>query len=138
MVKLISYNLTKISAERYEGVAKELKINTSINLNSIEEAKNDLFKTKEIVLNIKFKYKLNYDPKIADLIFEGNLGVMVESKKAKEILKNQKDNKIDEEFKIIVFNLILRKVSLKALQLEEELGLPPHFNLPSLKSDKKE
>jgi hypothetical protein len=136
-MKLVSYNLTKLKAERFENIFKELKINTSIDLKEIKEAKNDILKTKDTILNIKFNYKINYNPKIAEIEFEGNLGIIVDSKKAKELLKNKKED-MDGESKINLFNLILRKTATKALQLEEELGLPPHFNIPTLKAQKKE
>ena len=50
-----------------------------------------------------------------------------------------KDKKMPENFRMTLFNLILRKSSLKALQLEEEMNLPTHIQLPTLKiGDKKE
>ena len=59
------------------------------------------------------------------------------SKKIKEILKQWKNKKISEDFKIPLFNLILRKSNVKTLELEEEMGLPLHIPLPHLKNQKK-
>lgn len=137
-MKLINYNLTKFKAEKFENNSKELKINTSIDIKSIKETKNEFIKTKDTILNVKFKYKIKYDPEIAELEFEGNMGLLIDVKKAKEIIEGQKNKKIDENFRMSLFNLILRKTTVKALQSEEELNLPPHFNLPSLKTEKKE
>ena len=50
-----------------------------------------------------------------------------------------KDKKMPDDFRNTLFNLILRKASLKALQLEEEMNLPIHMQLPTLKiGEKKE
>ena len=48
--------------------------------------------------------------------------------------KGWKDKEIPEEFRIAIFNIILRKASVRALQLEEELNLPYHMPFPSIKS----
>jgi hypothetical protein len=72
------------------------------------------------------------------LKFYGNLIISIESKESKEVLKQWKDKKLPEEFRLNIFNVILKKVSLKALQFEEELNLPPHIPLPSFKPSDKE
>jgi hypothetical protein len=135
-MKLIGFNFTKISVEKIGKISKDLKINTSINIDSIDEVKNEMIKSKDTFLNIKFNYKINYDPKIALIDFSGNIAISVDSKTGKEILKDWKSKKIDDNNRIIIFNAILRKSNVKALQLEEEMNLPLHFQLPSLKSKK--
>ena len=70
---------------------------------------------------------------IASLKFHGNLLISVDSKASKrDIWINGKKRRLPEEFKLDIFNLIFKKASLKALQFEEELNLPPHIPLPSL------
>jgi len=58
--------------------------------------------------------------------------------KSKEVLKKWKDKEIPEDFRLVLFNIILKKSSLRALQLEEEMNLPTHFPLPSIKIEKEE
>ncbi len=136
-MKLIGFNFTKISIEKKRKISKDLKIDTSINIDSIEEVKNELLKSKDIFLNIKFNYKINYKPDISTIELVGNLAIALDSKLGKEILKDWKDKKIKDETRITLFNVILRKSNVKALQLEEEMSLPLHFQLPSLKQNKK-
>jgi len=93
---------------------------------------------KEEVLAVKFNFGLDYEPEMAKIDLEGNLILSLDSKRAKDVLKQWKDKKMPEEFRLPLFNLILRKCSLKALQLEEEMNLPIHFQLPSLKVQNKE
>ena len=137
-MKLAGLNFTKINVEKSKNDFKDLKINTSINLEEITEAKADLIKSKDIFLSIKFKYGINYDPEIAKIEFEGGILISVDQKTGKEILNDWKEKKVKDETRLILFNLILRKSNIKALQLEEEMNLPIHFKLPSLQMDKKE
>ena len=138
-MKLLGFNFTKIQVEKHKDRVDGLKIGTRIDVSEIKEAKASMLKTKDEVLAVKFAYGLDYEPEMAKLDLEGNLIISLESKKAREILKEWKDKKMPEDFRMTLFNLILRKASLKALQLEEEMNLPIHMQLPSLKiGEKKE
>ena len=138
-MRLMGFNFTKMDSEKKSDNLKDLKITTGIDISDIKEAKSDFFKSSEEMIAIKFEYTINYEKDIAFLKFQGSLVISVESKKAKEILKQWKDKKIPEEFRLGIFNIILRKSSLKALQFEEEFNLPPHIALPSFRpAEKKE
>lgn len=132
-MKLLGFNFTKIGAEKFSDEMKGVKISTNIDLSDIETTKLPLFKGGEEILIFKFKFSLDYELDLAKIEFEGNTLLAVEPKTAKNILKDWRDKKIADDVKLAVFNLILRKSHLKALQLEEELNLPIHFQLPSLK-----
>jgi len=131
-MKIISFNFEKISAERLSNKAENVKINSNINIIEIKETKTDFLKSKGL-LNVKFNYSLNYDPDFAKLAFSGEILFSIEPKRIKEILKDWENKKMPKDFKVLLFNFILQKTTLKALQLEEDTNLPPHFNLPSLK-----
>jgi len=133
----MGFNFTKIQVEKFKDRVENLKIGTRIDVSEIKEAKAGILKTKDEILIIKFLFGLDYEPKMAKLDLEGNLILSVDSKKAREILKDWKNKKMSEDFKITIFNLILKKSTLKALQLEEEMSLPIHMQLPSLKIDEK-
>ena len=128
----MGFNLTKILAEKNKEINKDLKIETKIDLQEIKEAKSDFIKNKEVLIGIKFNYSINYSPDIANLIFEGNILLVLDSKEAKEILKSWKEKKIPEEFRVNMFNIILMKSNVKALSMENELNLPLHFKLPTI------
>lgn len=137
-MRLIGFNFIKINAEKTTDINKNLKINNGIDVSEIREVKSDLLKTKEEILGITFEHTITYNPGIAKLSFTGNILLEVDSSLAREIIKKWKDKQIPEKFRLSLFNAILKKSSLKALQIEEELNLPPHFPLPSLKSIKDE
>jgi hypothetical protein len=137
-MKIIGFNLNKISAESLSNDFKELKINTNIKIEDIESAKSDIFKKDEEAINIKFNYLLDYTPSIAKLAFSGSIVMLVNEKESKNILKQWENKKIPDAIKLPLFNIILRKTNIKALELEDELNLPLHIALPSLKPQKKE
>mgnify|MGYP001560621522 CR=1 FL=1 len=131
-MKLMGFNFDKISVEKFGIGQKDMKINTNIDLSKIEKADQDFFKFKEEILSVNFTYTVNYAPDIAKIEFKGNLVLAVEPKIAKDVLKRWEEKKIPEEFKIDLFNIILRKSNIRALQLEEEINLPIHIPMPIL------
>jgi hypothetical protein len=135
-MRLIGFNFKKINAEKLSENAQNLKINTGIDISEIREVKSTFFKTKEEMIAVSFDYNISYEPGFAKLNFAGNVLLGVDPKKSKEILKMWKEEKVPEDFRLAVFNIILKKSSLRALQLGEEMNLPPHFPLPSIKFNK--
>jgi len=134
-MKVIGFNFSKISAERTKAFSEKVKIDSKINIKDLSEVNPSAVKFKEELINVSFLYGLDYNPNIAKILFEGNIVLALESKESKEILKEWKDKKMSDEFKLKLFNQILNKCNLKALQLEDELNIPPHFKLPSLHLD---
>jgi len=132
-MKVMGFNFTKLNAEKSSDNFSNLQIKTHIDISSINELKADSFKIKENLFGVKFSYIVEYSPEVAKLEFEGNVLFAIDVKLSKEIIKQWKDKKIQEDFRIFLFNIILKKSNLKALQLEEELNLPLHISLPSLK-----
>ncbi len=138
-MRLIGFNFNKILAERIESIKEPPKVSNSIDIREIKELKSEILKSKEVLLSVKFNYKIEYNPQIAKLEFEGELILSLDSKEEIErVLKEWKNKKLNEEFQIKLFNLILIKSNIKAVSLEEELNLPLHFQMPMLKKGKKE
>jgi len=134
-MKIVAFNLLKIHAEKTsQNLIENLKVNTNIDISDIKEVKSDMFNSKESLLAINFQYIIEYEPKFANLSFTGIVLISLSQKEAKDLLKEWENNKIPEEFKLPLFNTILKKSNLRALQLEDELALPPHIPLPSLKA----
>ena len=76
---------------------------------------------------------MNYEPGFAKVVFKGVvLATLDKSDDVKKILKEWKKKKLPDNLKIPLFNFIISKCNLKALQLEEELALPSHIPLPRL------
>ena len=137
LMKVIGFNFNKISIERLSDNIQNLKIKTNIDIAEIKEVKNNLIKTDESILSIKFIYIVDYDPNFAKIELSGNILFEIASDDAKKVMEGWKNKNINEDFKIALFNLILRKSNVKALQLEDDMNLPLHISLPSLKKPEK-
>lgn len=133
-MKVLGINFIKLNAEKFSSnAATGIKINTHIDLSEIREVKSDFFSSKEKILGIKFSYEISYDPNFAKIKLGGNILVSIDESKFTQILEGWKEKNLPEDFRIGIFNLILKKSSLKALQLEEELNIPLHITMPFLK-----
>jgi len=140
-MKLIGFNFTKISAEKAEKFNQEYSTNTNIDIADITEQTMDFL--KEPAVKISFKFTVFYTPKgketpkMGELTLEGDILFSAQAEEAKDIQKSwkKKDEKaIPIQFKVPLFNLILKKCTPKALELEDSLNLPSHMPMPSLKA----
>ncbi len=136
-MKVLGFNYDKISIEKLSTSFENLKINTGIDISEINSIKSGFLKAKGEIISIKFKYLIEYSPEIAKIEFKGNLLLEVDFKISREILKQWKNKEIPEDFKMTLFNVILRKSNIKALQLEDEMNLPYHVPFPTLKKENK-
>jgi len=136
-MQVIGFNFKKISAERKKPAEGKIQVDSNIHIQEITSDKVELIQNKEI-LKFDFEFTISYSPNFAAISFEGSVLITLEKKESKDILKKWKEKKISDELKIPLFNLILTKSNLKALQLEEELGLPAHIPLPKLGAQKKQ
>jgi hypothetical protein len=136
-MKLLGFNFNKISVEKLSEKPAETKVNTNINVSEIKPVKVAMLKSKEDVLGVKFTYNVSYSPGYAEVDLQGAIMISLEPKVAKQVIKEWETKKMSQTFQEPLFNLILAKSSVKALQLEEEMNLPFHIPLPSLKPQDK-
>ncbi len=134
-MQIIGFNFTKISAERFEmpkrgPSVQEKKVTTNIEFSDVQKEKFDLL--SEDVVRVHFSSTISYEPKLASISFTGFLVLKLDKKQMAELLKSWKDKKIPPEMNLSLLNLVLQKSTIKALQLEEELNLQPHFGLPRI------
>lgn len=69
-----------------------------------------------------------------EVSFEGSILLALEKDEAKEFIKSWKKKEIPKDKVLPLYNFILKKCSVRALQLEEELGLPSHIPFPQIKN----
>ncbi len=132
----MGFNFNKISVRKENiHLPKDFKINTNIDVSEIKTAKSDILKTKEEIVAVTFTFVVEYSPDFAKIELEGNLVFAIEPNLSKEIIKQWEDKKIHEEFRTSLFNIILKKANIKALELEEEMNLPIHVPLPTVRED---
>jgi len=135
-MQLIGFNFEKISAQRNKELSGDLKINSNIKVKEISEDKIAQFKLD--VLKIEFEFKISYDvgekktTSLAEINFEGSTVFSVDKTQQKEIMKQWKSKKIPENIRVPIYNVILSKSNIKALELEQDLNLPTHIPLPKI------
>jgi hypothetical protein len=129
-MRIIGFNLTKILAERSENMKQNLQVTQNIDIKEV--IKEDIPITKEEIIKIKFNLSVSYSDKSAKLEFNGNVLILPENNELKELLDSWKNKKIPENARVPLFNFIMNKCNIKALYLEDELGLPLHVPLPKI------
>lgn len=131
-LKLVGSKLSKVSAERNPDFSGKLEMKTNIKIDSIEKIKEP-----KDTIKLSYSFEVNY-AELGSLNISGNLFLAGDQKTIKELLKIHKDKDFESPEYIAITNLIIQKASIKAFELEEELGLPLHIKLPSLSLKKKE
>ncbi|MGV8131382.1 MAG: hypothetical protein ACP5N7_04770 [Candidatus Pacearchaeota archaeon] len=140
-MKVIGFNIEEITGKKTQEF-KRYSINTNITFNNVEKSKLDVLKEGE-VLRLSFKFNVDYkdaDSKSEDLKSEvaisGSILLMVDKELSKEFLKSWKNKEIPKDKMVTLYNFILKKCSVRALQLEEDLNLQPHIPFPQVRNSK--
>ena len=114
----------------------DININSVPTIQKIEKHELGLANLKE-ALAIDFKFETKYEPKIGNIAIEGR--VLYQTNKIKECLEKwKKEKKLDEKLLIEILNAIFRKCLVKAVDLSNELGLPPPIRFPVVKPGKEQ
>ena len=130
-MKLAGSRFIKIIAERKPEFDGKLEIKTDIKIKNLE-------KIKESKETIKVEYVFNVDyADLGEISIEGILFLSSDAKQIKELIKLQKEKKFNTPEHIAITNLIIQKASIKAFELEEELGLPIHIKFPTVNFQEK-
>lgn len=140
-MQIIGFNFTKIAAEKVSSF-KDGKISSNIEFKDILKDKVDLLKDSDAI-KINFTYNLDYEvenkkdsktKKSGQVAFEGNLIISTTKDETKDILKHWKKKEISPNMKIPLFNLIMKRCASRSLQLQEDIGLPSHIQVPRLQA----
>jgi len=145
-MRIIGFNFTKVSAEKSKEFKLGSKINTHINFLDMEKEEGGIVKEESEALRVSFNFSVTYtesekqekESTNGEVSLTGFIILMVTKEESKVLLDSWKKKELPVAFKVPTFNFILKKCSVRALQLEEELGLPLHLPLPQLKAGKKE
>lgn len=135
--RLLGFNFTKIGAEKNSDFSGKLEIKSNINIEKIEKHKTTSM--KQDALKIKFNVDVDYGD-LGKVEMKGNLFITADSKAMKETLLNWESQKKPTDLQVAIINIILQKTSIKAIQIEEEIGLPIHLQnlFPKINAKEKE
>lgn len=135
---IIGITFRSVSADididkKYKG---DININSVPTIQKIEKQQLGLANLKE-ALAIEFKFETKYEPKVGSITIEGR--VLYQTNKIEEVLgKWKKEKKLEESMIIEVLNAIFRKCLVRAVDLSNELGLPPPIRFPIVKPGKEQ
>lgn len=134
---IIGFNYDKLVAEKKKKLKPPLKIKTNISINDVKEEKSTTVAKGESLLRLDFLYKLDYGD-MASVEVGGHIHYLLDDIDAKEVVKEwkkeKKFNKTHGKFVKEVYNMALIKCAVKALLLAQEVNLPPHIQLPTIKA----
>ena len=137
-MKIIGFSVEEIHAKKSADIPRA-SINTDVVFTDVDKAKLDVLKDSEC-LKISFKFTVVYkDPNSKDtesknqIRFEGSLLLALSKDDSKEFLKAWKTKELPKDKVIPLYNYILKRCSVRALQLEEEVGLQPHIPFPQIR-----
>jgi hypothetical protein len=130
-MNLVGSKLTKVSGERNPNFDGKLELNTNINLKAIEKFKSP--QSKQEVLKVDYKFEIIYG-ELGNVSIEGILYLSTDTKTMKEAIKDKDEKNFNSPTSMAIMNLIIQKSSIKAFEIEEELGLPIHIRLPTLQA----
>jgi hypothetical protein len=136
-MQIIGFNLTELHAERGESILAPYNVNTNIDFLELTKQPADLLKDSE-ALKAEFVFIVSYtkneekkkNTSLAEVRIKGNVIIAVSKEEAKELEKNWKKKNLIDTTKIQLFNFILRRSTPKAIQLEEDTGIPLHIPMP--------
>ncbi len=131
MVKIVGFNISRMSAEREKEIKGRIEIKSNLNITDIKKEDIEISKENEVIA-FEFDFSINYEPKIAEIAFKGNVLALVQPNEAKDIFKDWKKKKIGDSLRLLILNTIILKCNIKAFQMEEDLGLPFHVPMPKL------
>jgi hypothetical protein len=133
---IAGFNFEKIQAERSKDIKGKVNIKQDLTIKKVIEEKVPLSKSGEAI-KFYFEFKINYEEKIGSIILTGNVLYFDEPKKIKEIISSwNKNKKVPPEITTPVLNTVLFKCNIKALELSQDVNLPPHIPLPKLQTKK--
>lgn len=129
-MRIIGFNLTKILVEKLEKIDENIQITQNIDIKNILE--EDIKIPKNKIIKLVFGLKIDYSKNYGKIDFEGNILILPEGDDIDKILESWKSKKIPENMRIPIFNFIMNKCNIKALYLEDEIGLPLHIPMPKV------
>jgi hypothetical protein len=130
---IIGFNFTKLDVERKNKLIKGMKVKYNMDISSVKELDVPL-STNQKGIDLDFEFTVDYNPDIAKILIRGTVSYMADEKFIGDVLKSwKKDKKLSRKISLPVINLILDRCNVKAMELEQELTLPTHLPMPSVK-----
>ncbi len=138
-MSIIGFNFTKISAERNENVQGQVNIKNNLAIKGIEKQDISIASKDQISLKASFEFSSKLEPNMGSITILANVLMLETKDEGQKILDEwEKKKKLDEEFMKQTFTFMLRRCTIKALLLAEDLNLPSPLPLPQVQVGQRE
>lgn|SRR3989344_2371818 len=133
-MSIIGFNFTKISAEKSEGSQGQVNIKNNLAIKSLEKQELSVASKEQVALKVSFEFSSSYEPSLGNIKISANVLTLENKEKGDKIIQDwEKSKKLSDDFMKQIFTFTLRKCSVKALLLSEDLNLPSPVPLPQVK-----
>lgn len=136
---VIGINLRSIESSREEEIKGNLKVNNSPKIKDVEL--KSVGSLDRDALSLDFDYTCSYateedEETVAEIKIKGEVIFLVED--PEEVIEGwEEDKKLPDEVVIPTINSLMRKSLTKAINISEDLQLPPPIRFPMAKKQAK-
>lgn len=129
---VIGINIRSMSSEREENIQGNLRVNNSPQIKGV--SKKSVGQLNKDALSIDFEYACGYqvedeDKEVASIEMAGEVLFLAEDPEEK-VEKWEENKELDDDIVIPVINSVMRKCMTQAIDISEELQLPPPIQFP--------
>ncbi len=125
---IAGFHFSKLTAERTKLFEISDQIATDVKITEI--LLEEIGSPKESLVKFIFTFNTTYG-RAGKTEIEGQVLYIEETTKAKKVVEDwKKEKKTDVDLIRQVLNTILYRCNIKCLEIANEVGLPPHFDLP--------
>ena len=130
---IIGFNFTKMHIERKAPVSGKISVKNNVAIKDVEKKDFNFGKSKQAGVQFTFEFSVEYEPKIADILLEGEVIDLVDEKRADTLVKEwKKSKKLEPAVMTNILNTVLGKANIQALILSKDMNLPPPIPLPKV------
>jgi len=126
---IIATNFLSIEAKREAKLGK-VTIKNNLSIADVVKMNMNFGNVKQEGLRFVYKYESTYAPKVGSIKIEGDVLYVEAPEKCKELLEQWKTKKLDQKVMAEIMTTALRKCSIKALNLSQDLNLPSPIKIP--------
>ena len=132
---IIGINLDSIEAKKIENLSGNIRIDNNTSIKNVSQVKVPVTTEKVSKIDFEFRTQYTHSKKVVgyitftgSVLYKGNI---------ENIHTSWKDErKLPDDVAMVVMNNILRKCISRAIDISEQIMLPPPINLPSVKPKK--
>ena len=137
-MSIVGFNFKKINVEKKEDARGKINIKNNVTIKDIQEVDFSFGSEKQNALRVIFEFVSSYEPMIGNIELGGDLLLMENPKKSKDILSQwKKEKKVDKDVMALILNTTLSKCNIQALILSQQVNLPPPVPLPKVQIEGK-